>query len=67
MTELKPDERRDATEADARIQEICDQLHRIEALVAVTVPVPIPAGDGAAKPRFVFFREPFEPSPSRRR
>lgn len=59
--------RREATEADARIQEICDQLHRLEALVAVTVIVPTPSGEGGATNRpFVFFREPFEPTPSRR-
>lgn len=48
---------------DARIQAICDQLHRLEALVAVTVAVseaaPV-AEESAERRRLGFFRVPLE-------
>lgn len=28
------------SDTDARIQEICDSLHRLEALISATVPIP---------------------------
>jgi hypothetical protein len=73
MTELKRTVRdvgrREPNEEDARIQEICDQLHRLEALVSVTVPVPMaPTCNASAASRsFVFFREPFEQWPQQQR
>jgi hypothetical protein len=49
-------------DAPPRIHEICDQLHRLEALISVTLPVPMACGSREAKPPFVFFRQLFEPS-----
>jgi hypothetical protein len=46
-------------QVDARIQEICDQLHRLEALISRTVALPPPAARNSPAP-FVFFRPPFE-------
>ena len=48
------------TEREAWIQEICDQLHRLEALISVAVPLP-PAQPPAAEQRFVYLgNDPFE-------
>lgn len=67
MTDLKQasrqGSRREASETesqvDARIQEICDQLHRLEALISRTVA--LPASPNAGTPgRLVFFRPPFD-------
>lgn len=68
MTELShasaPGSRRKASElerqVDARIQEICDQLHRLEALISRTVAVPPSSARGAESQPFVFFRPPFD-------
>lgn len=41
------------SDTDARIQEICDSLHRLESLIAVTIPVP-PEQPAAARHGFVY-------------
>jgi hypothetical protein len=43
----------DPSDTDAWIQEICDSLHRLEALISATVPIP-PEQPAAAKHGFVY-------------
>jgi len=55
-------------ETEVRIQEICDQLHRLESLISVAVPLP-PEPPAAADRRFVYFGSAidFAASPDRHR
>lgn len=47
--------RSEPAETEVRIQEICDQLHRLEALISVAIPLP-PEQSASANQRFVYFR-----------
>ena len=51
-------DRAETVRSDARIQAICDQLHRLEALVAMTVAVPVEAS--AERRPLDFFQVPRE-------
>ncbi len=52
---------------DARIQEICDSLHRLESLITAMVPIP-PEQPAADKNGFVYFGQALDwGNPARRR
>lgn len=57
----------DPSATDARIQEICDSLHRLESLITAMVPIP-PEQPAADKNGFVYFGQALDwGNPARRR
>ena len=52
--------RRNEAEMVYLVRTVCDQLHRLEALVGRTVVVPVPAQGGAASEPFAYFPEPID-------
>jgi len=52
---------RDAQESERLVATVCDQLHRLEALIGMTIVVPDQAWHvDEAERRFVFFPEPMD-------